>query len=204
MRKIWIGIVKLFGWKFETPDPEKARQIRHCVLIEAPHTSIYDFFLGASCVWELGVDGRFFIKKEFFKFPIRGFLRRCGALPIDRGNRNNHLVDSAVRQLKDNSSMTIIITPEGTRKLTKRWKRGFYEIAMQASVPIAVCYIDYRRKVMSIGPMLVPSGDFAADMLKILEIYNDITPRNKSGWNLETLKETYRKEVQKKRGGDKE
>lgn len=191
MKKIWIAIVRLFGWKFDLPPADDWKRLHHCVLIEAPHTSIYDFLLGAACVWRLGLNGRFFIKKEFFVFPLRHFLRWCGALPIDRGNPNNNMVGNAVKALADNDDISFIITPEGTRKPVKRFKRGFYEIAVQANVPIAVTYINYKSRHMGVGPLIVPSGNFDDDMIRILAIYDNVAPRNAKGWNLQALKNTY-------------
>ncbi|MBP5190363.1 MAG: 1-acyl-sn-glycerol-3-phosphate acyltransferase [Bacteroidales bacterium] len=191
MKRIWISIVRLFGWKFDLPPADDWQRLHHCVLIEAPHTSIYDFLLGAACVWRLGLNGRFFIKKEFFVFPLRHFLHWCGALPIDRGNRNNNMVGNAVQALADNEDITFIITPEGTRKLVKRFKRGFYEIATQANVPIALTYINYKTRHLGVGPLIEPSSDFEADMRRILEVYNDVSPRNSEGWNIDILKKTY-------------
>ena len=103
------------------------------------------------------------------------------------------MVEKAIETLNKENDITLIITPEGTRKKVKRWKRGFYEIALQANVPIAVTYINYRTKVMGVGPLIEPSGDFNADMLKILDFYDDVSPRNAEGWDLELLKSTYRK-----------
>ncbi|MBP5326942.1 MAG: 1-acyl-sn-glycerol-3-phosphate acyltransferase [Bacteroidales bacterium] len=188
MKKLWTALAKLFGWKFDLPCNDDIQRLHHCVFIEAPHTSIYDFLLGAACVWKLGLEGRFFIKKEFFVFPLRHFLRRSGALPIDRGNRNNHMVDKAVDALNQNDNITIIITPEGTRKKVKRFKRGFYEIATKANVPIALTYIDYKTRHMGIGPLIQPSGDYEADMRIILDFYSNISPRNDDGWDIELLK----------------
>lgn len=192
MKKIWTGIVKLFGWKFDLPPADDWKRLHHCVLIEAPHTSIYDFLLGAACVWRLGLNGRFFIKKEFFVFPLRHFMRWSGALPIDRGNPNNNMIGNAVKALAENDDISFIITPEGTRKKVKRFKRGFYEIAMQANVPIAVTYINYKTRHMGVGPLIEPTGDFEADMLRILELYTGVSPRNAKGWDIELLKNTYK------------
>lgn len=192
MKKIWTGIVKLFGWKFDLPPADDWKRLHHCVLIEAPHTSIYDFLLGAACVWRLGLNGRFFIKKEFFVFPLRHFMRWSGALPIDRGNPNNNMIGNAVKALAENDDISFIITPEGTRRKVKRFKRGFYEIAMQANVPIAVTYINYKTRHMGVGPLIEPTGDFDADMLRILELYSGVSPRNAKGWDIELLKNTYK------------
>ncbi|MCR4931932.1 MAG: 1-acyl-sn-glycerol-3-phosphate acyltransferase [Bacteroidales bacterium] len=192
MKKLWIAIVKLFGWKFDLPPADDLKRLHHCVLIEAPHTSIYDFLLGAACVWRMGLNARFFIKKEFFVFPLRHFLKWSGALPIDRGNKNNHMVDKAVESFGKNDDFTVIITPEGTRKQVKRFKRGFYEIATNANVPIAITYINYKTRHMGVGPLIMPSGDFDADMRIILDFYSNVAPRNDKGWNIELLKSTYR------------
>lgn len=192
MKRIWIGIVRLFGWKFDLPAESDWKRLHHCVLIEAPHTSIYDFLLGAACVWRLGLNARVFIKKEFFVFPLRHFLRWCGAVSIDRGNRNNHMVATAVRSFADNDDISFIITPEGTRKEVRRFKRGFYEIATKANVPIALTYINYKTRHMGVGPLISASGDFNADMRRILDFYSDVAPRNNDGWNIALLKETYK------------
>ena len=192
MKKLWIAIVKLFGWKFDLPPADDLKRLHHCVLIEAPHTSIYDFLLGGACVWRMGLNARFFIKKEFFVFPLRHFLKWSGALPIDRGNKNNHMVDKAVEAFGKNDDFTVIITPEGTRKQVKRFKRGFYEIATNANVPIAITYINYKTRHMGVGPLIMPSGDFDADMRIILDFYSNVAPRNDKGWNIELLKSTYR------------
>lgn len=191
MKKLWIAIVRLFGWKFDIPDAATVKRLHHALIIEAPHTSIYDFLLGAACVWKMNLNGRFFIKKEFFVFPLRHFLRWSGAMSIDRGNRGNHMVDTAVKAYADNPDITFIITPEGTRKQVKRFKKGFYEIASQAKVPIALTYINYKTRIMGVGPLVEPTGDFENDMLKILDFYKDVVPRNAKGWNLELLKQTY-------------
>ena len=76
-------------------------------------------------------------------------------------------------------------------KQVRRFKRGFYEIASQANVPIALTYINYRTRHMGVGPLVTPSGDFNADMCGILDFYTDVTPRNASGWNINLLKQTY-------------
>ncbi len=191
MKKLWTSIVRLFGWKFDLPPLDDWQRLHHCVLIEAPHTSIYDFLLGAACVWRLGLNPRFFIKKEFFVFPIRRILLRCGALPVDRGNPANHMVESAVKAYKEHDDISFIITPEGTRKSVRRFKRGFYEIALQAGVPVALTYINYKTHHMGVGPLIQPTGDFNADMRRILDFYTDVTPRNPNGWNISLLKKNY-------------
>lgn len=173
MKKLWILIVRLFGWKFDVPADGERPEIQHCVLIMAPHTSIYDFFVGAACVWMIKVNSKIFMKKDFFNWFTRPFLNHFGVVPVDRGNSQNHLVDYAVDLFRQNERFSLVITPEGTRKYVRRWKRGFYEIACKAEVPIVMTYVDFKTKHLGIGPTLIPSGDFNSDMLKIMEFYQD-------------------------------
>lgn len=173
MKKLCIKLAELFGWKYDIPEEGTRPDLRHCVLIAAPHTSVWDFFLGATCLWKLKINFCLFMKKEYFNFLTTPILRRIGVVPVDRGNRKNHMVDKAVETLKNNPDISVVLTPEGTRKATKRWKRGFYEIASDAGVPVCLSYIDYSRKVMGIKKTVVmPSGDFDADMEIIKSEYS--------------------------------
>ena len=171
MKKIWIAIVKLCGWKFVLPDKRMRPEVMRCVYAEAPHTAVSDFLIGIAYMWELGTPGHIFIKKEFFKWPVGGLLRRFGCVSIDRGNPKNGLVERAVRGFEENSEFSVIITPEGTRKPVRRWKRGFWEIATRAGVPIVPVYIDFSKKEMGIFDTIVPSGDMDADMRKLRSLY---------------------------------
>ena len=179
MKKLWIAIVRLFGWKFDVPEHNEDRpELQHCVIIEAPHTSIYDFFLGAACLWKLEVNSRIFMKKEFFNWFTRPLLNYFGVVPVDRGNRHNGLVEQAVEYFNKNERFTVVITPEGTRKKVKRWKRGFYEMAMQANVPIVLSYIDYKKRIMGVGPAFYPTGNYDKDFVEIMKFYKNITARH--------------------------
>jgi 1-acyl-sn-glycerol-3-phosphate acyltransferase len=78
---------------------------------------------------------------------------------------------------KKADSLYITITPEGTRSLNRNWKRGFYHIAENAGVPVAFGFLDYKTKIGGIGRMLIPSGDYDADLKQIEDFYKDINPR---------------------------
>lgn len=190
LKKIWIGIVRMFGWKFITPTDEDLEVSRHAVIIMAPHTATADFFLGAATLWAWHIDSRIFMKKEYFK--AFGFiLRPLGVVAVDRGNRSNGLVETAAKLLKENDKLSIVITPEGTRKAVKRWKRGFYEIAMKAQVPIICTHIDYKKKETGFKFILHPSGDFEKDMAVIMSHYQDANAKHPEGFNKNMCINTY-------------
>lgn len=171
MKRIWIAIVKLCGWKFRLPVPGERPELRRCVFAVAPHTAVSDFLVGAAYLWSLDVNGKIFIKKEFFRGPLGPILRRLGAVSIDRGNRHNDMVGAAVREFATGDDLSIVITPEGTRKPVKRWKRGFWEIVSQAGVPIVPAYLDFSKKEVGLFDTVWPSGDFDADVAKVRHCY---------------------------------
>lgn len=175
-------MVKLHGWHFDIPDLKERPEVFHCVLTMMPHTCIADFFVGAAVLWQMGTNPRIFMKKEFFNFFTARLLRKLGVVSVDRGNRNNNLVQQAVQELRSSDNVLVVITPEATRKPVKRLKRGFYDIATQAGVPIVMGYIDFGRHVAGVGPTLVPSGDFDADCRKMVAYASNITPGNPKGW----------------------
>ena len=132
-------------------------ELRRCVFAVAPHTAIADFFVGAAYLWSLDTDGHIFIKKEFFRWPVKRMMIKNGCIPIDRGNRHNGMIDTAVREFAKGESFSLAITPEATRKSVKRWKRGFWEIARQAGVPIVPAYLDFKKKEVGIFEAMMPS-----------------------------------------------
>lgn len=171
MKRIWIAIVKLCGWRFILPDKGNRPELQRCVFVVAPHTAVSDFLVGAAYLWALDVGGHIFIKKEFFRWPLGGLLRRLGAIAIDRGNRHNDMVGVAVREFAKGDTFTLAITPEGTRKPVRRWHRGFWEIARQAGVPIVPAYIDFGHKEIGLFDTIIPSDSFEADVQKIRRLY---------------------------------
>lgn len=171
MKKIWIAITKLGGWKFILPEKGTRPELERCVFCTAPHTSVADYLIGTAYLWSLGVNGKIFIKKEFFRWPLGGLLRHLGCIAIDRGNRHNDMVGTAVREFGKGGGLAIAITPEGTRKPVKRWKRGFWEIAHQAGVPIVPSFLDFKNRQVYLGETVWTTEDAEADILKLRRMY---------------------------------
>jgi 1-acyl-sn-glycerol-3-phosphate acyltransferase len=88
------------------------------------------------------------------------------------------MVDDVVERFNNSESLVIVITPEGTRKPVKHWKKGFYYIAYQAKVPIALGYIDYKKKEGGVGKVIMPNGDLENQMKEIRDFYREMTPRH--------------------------
>ena len=171
LKRIWIKLVKLCGWKLIIPKEGTRPELEHCVFIVAPHTSALDFIIGATYLWSCCSNGKVFIKKEFFRWPLGGLLRGLGCISVDRGNPKNDMVGTAVKEFNENEKFSIAITPEGTRKPVKRWKSGFWRIAHEAKVPIVPTYINFKTKEIGVYDTIYSTDNYEADLLKVRKLY---------------------------------
>jgi 1-acyl-sn-glycerol-3-phosphate acyltransferase len=162
-------ILRLSGWRTHVIPPHTSRY----VLIGAPHTSNWDFFLALALMTVERIPIRIMGKDSLFRWPMGIFMRAIGAIPVNRRERTS-LVDQVVAKFNEHTDLIIGLSPEGTRSKTSRWRTGFYYIALKAKVPIVMAYLDYKNKVVGLGPSLKPSGDIKADFVKIRDFYSGI------------------------------
>lgn len=162
------------GWKINSVIPAGMKK---CVIAAAPHTSNWDFVLGRLAYWDMGIKAKFLIKKEVFRFPFKWLIIKMGGIPVDR-KKSNKMVEQVVELFHQSDSFYLVITPEGTRKPVKHWKKGFYYIALNAGVPIALGYVDYARKEGGVGKVIIPNGNIDEQMKEIMEFYRDKTAKH--------------------------
>jgi 1-acyl-sn-glycerol-3-phosphate acyltransferase len=157
----------VFGWTIVgQPLPPKA------VMIAAPHTSNWDFPHTLAISYVLDFEFSWLGKHTLFEPPHGWFFRWLGGIPVHRGDRNN-LVASVAEVLKKSERLMLILSPEGTRSSAKRWKTGFYYMALGAGVPIVLAFLDYRGKRGGILHVFHPTGDIEADMATIRSLYDN-------------------------------
>lgn len=169
MKKLSKFIFKIAGWKavVSVSEPPKS------VICVAPHTSNWDYPIGQLFYWSLGRKSSFLIKKSWFFFPVGNILRAMGGVPVDRSKRTS-VTDQMANEFKTRETFHLAVTPEGTRQLAKKWKMGFYHIAIKANVPIQIAYIDYAKKEVGVAGIIYPSGDEKADMEKIYAFFHGV------------------------------
>lgn len=163
---------KLQGWKIEGAPPET----RKFVVIAAPHTSNWDFVYFVGAADALNLDLSFIGKASLFKAPFDQMMRDLGGIPLDR-ERSKDMVKAMVEEFGRRDTFMLTIAPEGTRGKARQWKTGFYHIAMGAKVPMVLGMMDYKRKVVGLGPAIYPTGDYAGDMRRIAGFYQSCTPK---------------------------
>lgn len=167
MTKLAAFIFKILGWKIVGELPP---QFKKFVILGAPHTSNWDFFYGRLYFFLFNIPVQFFIKKEWFFFPMSLLLNALGGIPVNRA-KNTRMTEEIVKTFNSRDELLMLVTPEGTRSYNPDWKKGFYYIALRAHVPIILGFVDYSTKSLGIGPYLIPSGDVDKDMKFIMDFY---------------------------------
>ncbi len=168
-----VAFFKRQGWTVEGQAPAS----RKFVIIAAPHTSNWDFiyFLGAADALNLNLS--FMGKASLFRWPFAGVMRDLGGIPVDR-SKSSDTVQAMADEFARRDEFMLTIAPEGTRGQARQWKTGFYHIALRAGVPMVCGMMDYRRRVVGLGPAITPSGDYDKDMAKLAVFYRACTPKH--------------------------
>jgi 1-acyl-sn-glycerol-3-phosphate acyltransferase len=172
IRGLAFSFLKIFGWRLEGRLPE----VDKLVVIAAPHTSNWDLPVLLSLAFALRVKACWLGKHTLFQGPL-GFLSRwMGGIPVYRSASHN-VVAQSVDMFRNSERLILTIPPEGTRSKVSHWKTGFYYIALGAGTPIAMAFIDYKRKATGVGPTLYPTGNIEADMEVIRNFYANVTAK---------------------------
>lgn len=150
---------------------------RKFVIMGASHTSNWDFLVFLGAVHALGRQVHFVAKHSLFKWPLGGFMRALGGVPVDRSAPQD-LVSQIVAQFDAHDDFILVIAPEGTRSATHQWKTGFYQIAMKAGVPIVCAGPDYPSRRGVFGPLIHPTGDYGNDLKPAFAFFRTLTPRH--------------------------
>lgn len=169
-------LLRLSGWRL---NPDVPKEVEHCVIIAAPHTSNWDIYYARLGFYIMGVPLKFTIKREWMRFPLNLIIGPLGGLGIDRRPRDASGTRPSYTQimaelLNSHDRIAIMVTPEGTRSKVEKWKTGFYYAAVEAKAPICLGYLDYVKKEAGVGKVIHPSGDIETDLKAIMAFYKDI------------------------------
>jgi 1-acyl-sn-glycerol-3-phosphate acyltransferase len=175
----WLSyrIFTAIGWRFvgEIPDIPKM------VIIGAPHTSNWDFFLFLAALHRYRMKVRFLGKHTLFRWPFGYFFRKLGGIPVDR-SRAGGVVAQVKQTFDDAQEMILVVAPEGTRRAAPRWKSGFVEIAAKSDVPVVFAGVDGPGRTLVIGPPHRVGADRTGFMDRVRAFFNDkdgINPQGK-------------------------
>jgi 1-acyl-sn-glycerol-3-phosphate acyltransferase len=168
LRQISKLALRMLGWRVQGQLPAFPK----FVIVGAPHTSNWDFVMFLALAFILKGDLRYMGKVEIFRWPVAGFFRWCGGVPVDRSGHHG-LVEQTVQAIQEAERFQLVITPEGTRKKVGQWKQGFYYIAKKACIPIVAGYVDSRTMTCGIGPIFGLTDDMESDIKTMQAFFKD-------------------------------
>ena len=143
------------------------------VVAVAPHTSNWDFVVGMAAMFALDLKITFIGKHTLFRWPIAGFMRWLGGVPVDR-SASHGLVGETVAAMDRLPESVVAIAPQGTRSPVRRFKSGFLHIAKGARVPVVLASLDYAARCVRFGPMFTPGDDVDADLRRVEAFFANV------------------------------
>ncbi|TYB70039.1 acyltransferase [Bizionia gelidisalsuginis] len=174
MRKLALFLYfKVFGWQIVGNKNFSKDTVKKAVIIAAPHTSFYDFFVGICLRKIVNVKTNFIGKKELFRWPLGLYFKSVGGVALDRTPGQNK-VQAIALLFKNKREFRLTLAPEGTRGKVKEWKTGFYYIAKEANVPIIMFTLDFKNKQNKISEPFYPTHDSTADLACIRSFFKDV------------------------------
>lgn len=168
--RIWRIFLNIIGWKTIGKLPENEKKL---IIVVAPHTSNWDFIMGVIIRGAMGFQANFLGKKSLFKKPLGFIFSGLGGIPVDRSTSQN-MVEQVVEIVNKRSSFILAIAPEGTRGKVKKWRTGFYYIALKANIPIIMCQLDYEHKEARFLDSFYPTGNVDQDLLYIQQQFKEV------------------------------
>lgn len=166
-RAIGHLLLRLWRWRITGELPALPR----FVIIVAPHTSNWDFPVGAAAKFALGLQAHWFGKDTLFRGPLGVWMRHIGGEPVDRAAPGG-VVGAAVARIRATAQYVLALSPEGTRRRVTRWRTGFHAIARGAGIPIVPVALDWSRREVRIGDPFWPTDDLAADLPRLAAFYD--------------------------------
>ena len=163
-------LLNVAGWKvlFDgLPGPKG-------IAVVYPHTSNWDFVIGLLAKWAIDLPVRWVGKESLFRgfagATLGRLMRLWGGRPVDR-----HHPRGAVAQLAQLMASEpwfwLGLSPEGTRRHTDHIRSGFYHLALQLDLPVALVYFDYQRKEIGVVDFVKMTGDVEHDLETLRGFY---------------------------------
>jgi 1-acyl-sn-glycerol-3-phosphate acyltransferase len=158
MRALGHLVLRTLGWRVEGEVPDLPK----FVIAVAPHTSNWDFVVGAAAMFALDLRLAFLGKHTLFRPPFGALFRWMGGIPVDRSSPHG-VVGESVAAFAEMERRILAIAPEGTRRQVGQFKSGFLQIARGAHVPVVLATLDWGARVVRLGPAFEPGEDVEAD-----------------------------------------
>lgn len=161
-RALGRATMGVLGWRVEGEVPDLPRFI----VAVGPHTSNWDFVVGAAAMFALDLRLSFLGKHTLFRWPFDRVLRWMGGIPVDRSSPHG-VVSVSVSAFLREPARVLAIAPQGTRRAGAELRSGFLHIARGAGVPVTLATLDYATKRVRLGPTFMPSENTEGDLARV-------------------------------------
>jgi 1-acyl-sn-glycerol-3-phosphate acyltransferase len=159
----WAGgaVLRLMRFRVEGEVPDLAK----FVIAVAPHTSNWDFVVGAAVMFALELRVAFIAKHTLFRGPFGAVIRWMGGVPVDRSSAHG-VVAEAVHGFSREPGLILALAPQGTRNPSARFRSGFLHIARGAGVPVMLAALDWGEHCVRLGPTFAPGADIGQELAR--------------------------------------
>jgi 1-acyl-sn-glycerol-3-phosphate acyltransferase len=169
LRSLGRGVLRLMRFRVEGEVPDLPK----FVIAVGPHTSNWDFVVGAAAMFALDLRLAFIAKHTLFRGPFARVMRAMGGIPVDRASPHG-VVAASIEGFSREVRRILAIAPQGTRKHGARYKSGFLHIARGAGVPVMLASLDFGERCIRLGPTLFPGDDIDDELLRVEEFFSHI------------------------------
>ncbi|MBK9256426.1 MAG: 1-acyl-sn-glycerol-3-phosphate acyltransferase [Saprospiraceae bacterium] len=167
-------LYKIWGFRYTGHYPG---EIAKKLYIVYPHTSNWDFPIGILLKGAIPMEVNYVGKDSLFKWPYGWFFRWLGGIPVNRSQRSN-FVEMMVGLYNKYDRLSFALAPEGTRKRVRKFRSGFYYIALKADIPLVMVKFDFKNKVVNFSEPFKVSGDYKTDLKFIIHHFKGTQGKN--------------------------
>jgi 1-acyl-sn-glycerol-3-phosphate acyltransferase len=173
LRLLALAALRLAGWRTSITLPRN-----ECFLaVIAPHTSYWDLPILLATALVHRVKCHWLGSHVFFRGPAGPIMRWLGGIPLDHGTTGEGRVPAVVATLREHP-VSLGVAPEAGFRTRRRWRTGFYHIAVAAGMPLLLVYLDYPTRTAGAGGTFRPSGDMRDDFARIRSFYERFRGRH--------------------------
>lgn len=164
--RLWL---RLTGWKIKGQPPDRQKFI----VIAYPHTSNWDvpFTLAICMVYRLKVY--WMGKESLFRGLLGPVMKWLGGIPIHLAG-SQKVVQQTINAFNNADELVMVMAPEANRSYVRKWKTGFYHIALGAKVPIVLGFLNFDKKEGGYLECFLATGDIDKDLPIIKAAYRGI------------------------------
>jgi len=145
-------------WKINIAGREKALKNTPYIII-SNHQSILDILI-INCLW---YRFKWVSKIENIKVPVLGwYIRMAGYITVNRGDKDSkdNMMERSYNYLE--RGISVMMFPEGTRSVNGKigfFKRGAFEMAINASIPILPILVDGTGGILPKHGLIFSTGN---------------------------------------------